>query len=553
MTQGKQSVNKITKRLCTGLGAALLLLASFSFAKANDNETFTLGVQTHFSQGWPLSLYSKLPALHQPPIRDSIPWVQFETKESLYQPIPQVEAFMARQKRYNVPLLLTFSHRHPSYGGERFPKTQQERDALANYIVEVLKSYGGQVRAIEIGNEINGNVRQWASSRADLPKVYIDILKTIYAKVKAYDPSIKVIGGAAHSVPLGLFDDLFKLDALAHMDGIAIHPYRNTPEHLEIEIENLRLLMKRYGKEVSIYATEFGKEFDNVAEAPAYLAKMVAIMSSSRVKEAYWYALIQQSYFKNMGLMSRSGAALPAFKAFRFLNGLLKEHGSFVRIGSDPLLRMYQTKSGKVTMIWGSERVIEIPAGSSVFKPDGTPLESANLVGSEPLVIVGDAPTSIGQSDVLADAFLQYGQAPWSYSVLYSDGRTFPLERMDWDWTSYLGHKWANPSRINADRILVSAPKENPLSLIETFTAPEAMKVSIAGEWAVIPETSDGITVDILLNGSPISQQFSGRFVEYDGTYALKEGDQLSFQVGPGATSKDDILKRQIQIKRLEE
>ncbi|WP_118137369.1 hypothetical protein [Oceanicella sp. SM1341] len=514
------------------------------------------GVQLHFSQGWPLALYGRLDTLGNPPIRDSLPWALVEREPGVFEYPPHLAAYMEELRARGMTMIMTFAHRNPLYDGGETPYTPEGRAAFAAYVVQALKDWGGLIRAVEIGNEINGNFVTGPAAQ-DRAGSYAALLEVVYAAVKAHDPQVLVLGGATHSVPLGLFREMFEDGALQAMDGIALHPYRPVPEHLDTELSQLRALMEEFGGAKPVYATEFTHAFTDPAEAPSYMARMLALMVDSGVREAYWYALLDQEAYPDTGLIDDNGRQKPAFEAFRFLRRVLLGAGELERLSDDPLLHHYafgpEGAANRAQVIWGAPRLVPLPPGADVYAPDGTPRAGAAeiRIGPDPVVVVGPETLRPGPTGVLGDALLQFGHAPWDYAVVGADGKAVPLTRIDWEWTSYLGTPWSKPLRVNADSLVPGGGGASPLAVSETFVSPEAGEMLLDAAWTVTKDTSDGVTLEILLNGTRLmAAEVRGHMALEDFPVTLGKGDRLEFRVGPGETVSGDNVVRRLQIRR---
>ncbi|QDL94727.1 hypothetical protein FDP22_22915 (plasmid) [Paroceanicella profunda] len=516
------------------------------------------GVQMHFSQGWPLALYGRLDALGDPPIRDSLPWQLVEQAPGVFAYPEHLTAYMEALRARGMTMIMTFAHRNPLYEAGETPHGPEAYAAFAAYVVQALKDWGGLIRAVEIGNEINGNFVT-GPAREDRAGTYAALLKVVYAAVKAQDPEVLVLGGATHSIPLGLFREMFEDGALDAMDGIALHPYRPVPEHVDTELAWLHDLMEAFGGAKPVYATEFTNAFETPEQAPGYMARMLALMAGAGVREAYWYALLDQEAYPNTGLIDEAGRQKPAFEAFRFLRRVLLGAGPVTRLSDDPLLHHYAFgapgAAGRAQLIWGAPRRLALPPGAAVYAPDGTPRAGAAeiLIGPEPVVVVGPETLAPEASPVLGDALLQYGGPPWEYAVVDAAGTATPLTRIDWEWTSYLGTPWSKPLRVNADSLVPGGGGAAPLHVAEIFVAPEAGPMRIDAEWRVTKDTSDGVTLEILRNGTRLmAAQVSRAMVLEDFPVTLAAGDRLEFRIGPGPTVTGDNVERRVQIRRAE-
>ena len=509
-----------------------------------------LGVQTHFSQGWNTSLLSKLSALGVTEIRDSQPWASVETKTGEYNFTDKLVRYMDMAENVGVNALLTFASANTLYDSGFTPYTAEGRQAYADYIVAVLTKYGAQVQEIEIWNEFNTN-NFTGPADSDDARYYTELLKTVWNTVKAQFPDVKILGGSVNVIGVGALEAIFKLGALGYMDGVAVHPYRNSPEHVDDELTHLQEVMAKYGAVKPIYATEFGNQFENAADVPDFLLKMVTLMSSVHVEEAYWYALIDQSFYKNMGLYTTSGEEKPAAAAFAFIEHELLPHGDAVRIDTGDDLTLVYRFGADTYVMWSAGRDISFGAGGQYYNARGEEIAAPTSLTMTPIIVRG-ASYALGSSNVVADTLMQFGEGDWQYFAKDKDGKLTALTNVDWDWTSYLGSKYTKPLRVNADGIAPAGTGANPIQVVERFVSDRDQILKINGSWTT-GGTGDGVDLHILINGVEILVKvFNGAFTLNGYEVKLKAGDTLDFSMGPNQFVGGDSTARHITLTRVE-
>ncbi len=237
-----------------------------------------LGVATHFSQGWSTSLLGKLKDLGITEIRDEQPWDQIESKPGQYAFPGRLTNYMDQAEGLGVDALLVFTSGNTLYDSGKTPYSAEGRQGYANHILAVLQKYGTQVKEIEIWNEFNGGGFDSPTGLDDATH-YTQLLKTVWDTVKPLFPDVKILGGSAMSIGVGALEEIFQKGALSYMDAVAVHPYRDNPEHVDDELNHLTQVMAKYGAVKPIYVTEFGKWFESAAAAPDWMVKMVTLMS----------------------------------------------------------------------------------------------------------------------------------------------------------------------------------------------------------------------------------------------------------------------------------
>jgi hypothetical protein len=507
-----------------------------------------LGVQTHFSQGWNLSLLDKAKALGVSEIRDAQPWSGVERIPGVYTFPGAYTDYMAKADALGIGTMLTFASTNTLFDSGLTPYTPQGRQAYADYIVAVLDRYGDIVQEVEIWNEFNADNFIQGPVTTDKPYYYTELLKTVYTTVKAAHPEVAVLGGAAHSVAIGYLEDLFEHGALDFMDGVALHPYRNSPEHVDDELDRLKAVMDRYGGAKPIYATEFGNEFADPAAAPDYLVKMVTMLSSANVAESYWYALQDQAWFRNMGLYETNGAAKPAAAAFELAQKVLLPLGDAIQIETPDNLSLVYRFGEDTYVMWGAARDITIGGPATALDARGQSIAVPTQLSMSPVIIQGDFDYVLGESRVIADSLMQYGEGEWDYFARTSDGMMHALGQVDWEWTSYTGSVWYRPLRINSDSLSPAGSGVNPIQAVSRFTAEKAEKAEIVGNWnkAMI---GDGVDLHVLLNGNEIFNTLVTSNYDLKGLYVdLQVGDVLDFAVGPNQSVSGDVTNYKIQL-----
>ncbi|EWY37086.1 hypothetical protein N825_21815 [Skermanella stibiiresistens SB22] len=403
-----------------------------------------------------------------------------------------------------------------------------------------MDKYDGKIEQIEIWNEYNGGGFVTGPALNDRATYYTAMLKTAYTAIKAAHPEVTVIGGASHSIALGYLEGLFKLDALKYMDGLAIHPYPSTPEYVGKEIGQLNALMASYGGVKPLHVTEMGQELDDPADAPGYMIKMGTNLAAAHVKESQWYALIDEPWFKNMGLLKADGAPKPAADSFNVLQKQLLVHGDPVRedVG-DNKVNVFEYAQD-VHVVWGYKTPVTFTGTPTFLDARGQALATVKMLDTEPIVVKGDFDMKIGKSSVLSNSFLDFQQPEWSYWGQGKDGALVPLSEVTWFWGSYLGNRYLQPLKVEPQRITPAGDGANPIFAVQRYTAVKDAAIEIDGTWK-LNGAGDGVELRISLNGETLLDRIvSGEFQLNNLAVKIKGGDQLDFALGPNQNTKDD-------------
>ncbi len=543
---------EIPRRAVLAAGPAVLLGAAAGFAsRAAEPQSrgMVLGVQTHLSQGWPRNWLDTGKSIGATSFRDGLSWKVIEKQAGVYKFDPYDVDYLDLARRKGLDLLLTVDPRHPAYDDGRTAYSEPARIAYANYLSAVLDRYGDVVSAIEVGNELNGGEAMALPSGVDKASAHVLLLKTVWERVKPAHPKVAILGGSTNVIGTGFLKAIFKAGGLDVMDGVAVHPYRSQPEHVDDELRVLTETMKRYGPVRPIYATEFSDQFLTPEMASPHMLKMAVLMGSVHVERAYWYALSDQKWFRNMGLFTSQGATKPGADTFALLQRDVLGHGDPVRIPADSRTFIYRYPTG-LHVMWGASRPITWSGRPRVRDARGKILAPPTLLDDRPVVVDGDFSFDLGPDPVVADSFLEYGAAPWSYHAETGDGARRPLARIDWDWTSYIGDRRFGALRINPESLAPAGNGDKPVRAVVAYTATEAGPLRVALELKGAGKGGDGVDFRLLLNDQVLASQIVTDQLKIDQQVDLKVGDRLYFVFGPNAKSGGDSIRYRIRLWR---
>ena len=541
-----------------------------------------LSTQTHFSQGWNTRLLEAIDGLGTDMIRDSVPWHKVEAARGDYDfgvfNAKWVEPALAA----GFDVVLVFNPSNPLYDAGGTVYTAKGLKAFADFVVATLKQYPG-IAAIEIGNEFNGNnfvTGHVASApKAQRDEFYAKIVGAVDAALDAAGIAVEVIGASTHSVPVAYFADLVSAGALDHVDSVSIHPYTSKPEELADQLELLRTVI---GRDIDIHATEFGGDFATLAEAPAYLAKMVSVMAAAGVASANWYAFAEQARFPNMELWDPdTSKPTPAGVTFKLLEAMLAGGGGAVKqIEVDSHTYFYSY--GNSAILWGEARTIKLASGVTAYDLAGNRLKNLSSISpDQPIILrsnaeIGAASVSFGASALLADSYHDFDltndpgslagfEGPWSYFAESGKGKEVALSTMGGgqmageSWNPYLSADWLRPLQVNAEFVLPAkfSAGNKPASdfaVVERFTATKAGTLLVTGHWDVNDATEDGVQLSVLVNGRTVLTKVifdaaSGHVFDLAlGDIVVKAGDTIDFDIAARGNAKSDHTERRIQI-----
>jgi hypothetical protein len=514
-------------------------------------DPFVLGVQTHFEQGWKTKWSDKIVESGAHAFRDELSWGKIEAAQGKYDfSVPDL--YMNPSIAAGLSPLIVVTDSNKLYDDGNTPSSLIAQDALAAYLAAAVDHYAPQLTLLEIGNEVNASEFGTGPFSEDKPKNFASMVRQIHQRIKPASPEVKIICSGVNSISIGFLRDFFKQGGLSDCDGISIHPYRKFPETLDLEIDRLNALMAEFGGIKPIYVTEFGNWFEDPNDAPDYMLKMVAMMGASGVAEAYWYALLDEPYWPNMGLYEASGAEKPALKTFEFLQQRLLPLGRPVSRGTARTARVIEFGTGGNGFVaWGVSGDIEVTGKASYFNSLGEPIPPKLKLDENPVVILGSGiDIKVVQQVEVADSLYQYGTPPWSYFARRPDGQHAPLQIIDWQWTSYIGAPDLSPLAIRDESVTTAKFADEPYDAVERFTAAKDGVYRIEAWWQALPK-SEASEIRVWHNDTAIAQGTAGtsRYVLPPLTVTLQSGDTLDFEVGPGGPNGDGSVSRRIQIQ----
>ena len=544
------------------------------------------GTVTHFEQGWPLAWYEAAVDAGASTFRDGVSWAKVERATGVYDFSDPSLNWLRTLNADDADITLLFGRlSNPLYDSNGTVHTEDGIEAFAQYVLATVKAFPG-ISRIEIGNEFNGGnfvsgpVKSAGYEQRD--EAYAAIISEVDRVLDEAGVDVDILGGAAHSIAPGWFGNLEAHGSLAHMDGIALHPYTTPPERFEDEIAVLRSVV---GDEMPIYVTEFGQHFASAEEAPAYLAKMVSVMAASGITEADWYAFAEQRWFPNMGLYNGStGTLTPAGEAFAFIQQILDD-GPVSKVEVDDFTYVYSFGS-KAAVVWGEPRSLSLADGVVAYDSSGKRIENfdGTISPEEPIVLISGAPLVMGQSYTFGEqrtvghSYHQFDvtnptvksaagfEGDWSYFSISGTGTMTALQTFEGGakrgdlWTPFLASPWLRPLRADADHVNPAdfaggTNPEHSYGVLERFTSDSDRVVTISGRFDVQDSSTDGVRLIVRHNGEAIATKIiynvdNGHVYDLKLTdIALTAGDTLDFIIDPNKSSKGgDLTTRTISI-----
>lgn len=530
--------------------AAAALGALGAPCTATDQPAMPLGTQTHFFQNWPASALTQATAVDAHSLRDTVPWALVERRTGHYDFDAPGIAPLDAACHSRSDLVLTLVPRHPAYDAGFVVNSSTGIAAFARYAAALSARFGPCLTAIELGNEVNSPSNLPLPPGVDRAASYVALVRATARAVHAGHPGVQILGGSTNTVGTGFLDGLFAAGLLDAADAIAIHPYRTNAEGLDLEIGHLQDVMRRHGRTLPIWATEFSDNFATPDLAAPHLVKMVATLSAAGVARAYWYALLDEPYFRNMGLFERSRAIKPAGRAFAFVQRELIPHGPAVRVTTaDPTARLYRL-GGNRWVAWGASGTIRFPGGR-LWDAQGRmlPGDSATLA-DDPVIVTGAASFSAAPGAVVADSLTGYGHVPWSYWAQTGDGALHPLDWLDTPWTSSMGDRDFKPLRIDADSAATAGDASRPTRVVLRYTAHAKVEARLAA-CLTKGDRGDGVDISALHNGDRVAGAILTRKLALTTPVLhLAAGDTVDLIGGPNRIAGGDSYRLRAWIVR---
>ncbi len=529
------------------LAISVVFLAGSAIA---DEDGFNLGVQTHLEQGWSraaLDLAQDLGATH---LRDEIGWATAEQRPGVYNFAVADKYMLPLIEKGMVPLIV-ITDRNPLYDNGDTPHSKEGREGFAAWVSAIISHYGVDNLKIEIGNEFNSSDFVRGPFTQNPPAYLAALVRTVRTRLEQDHPDAKIICSGLNTIAIGFYREFFRQGGLQACDAISVHPYRDNPNTVLPELNRLKALMQEYGGERPIYVTEFGNWFEDQNDAPDYMILMVTQMAASGINDAYWYALLDEPWWPNMGLRTQNAEKRkPAADSFEFLQRELLPFGRPVASETIEPARIYEFgKNGEAFVAWGSG-VLEVKGVAEFFDARGRPIDPVNTLTDSPILIIGqNLSVELSVQTVHADTRYQFNQPPWSYFARRPSIGLVPLEIIDWYWPSYRGAPDLSPLRITDDGVTTARFNGKPYTAIERFTAQMDGRFIVNGQWKASSETEPS-RLSILHKGTPVheAEVTSDGYVLPEIELELQSGDTVDFEIAPTGPNGDGSVKRRIKI-----
>ncbi|WP_170464912.1 glycosyl hydrolase [Ruegeria arenilitoris] len=530
------------------IAISTLLLANTAMA---GDMTFKLGVQTHMEQGWSVAAVELAQELGATHLRDEIGWATAERQPGVYN-FEVADKYMLPMLQKGMVPLIVITDTNPLYDDGDTPHSKEGREGFAAWVSAIFGHYGVENVQIEIGNEFNSSDFISGPFTQDPPAYLAALVRAVRKRLDQDHPDAKIICSGLNTIAIGFYQEFFRKGGLQACDAISVHPYRDNPNTLLTELNRLTTLMQEYGGERPIFVTEFGNWFDDQHDAPDYMIKMVTQMAAAGISEAYWYALLDEPWWPNMGLRTINAEnRKPAADSFEFLQNSLLPLGRPVASETIEPARIYEFgQNGEAFVVWGSGGEFEVSGEAKFFDSRGRPIDPVSRMSDAPVLILGqDLDVRLKTLNMHADTQYQFNRPPWSYYARRPSIGLVPLEIIDWNWPSFRGAPDLSPLRITDDGVTTARFNDRPYSAIERFTAQMDGSFEINGWWQAYSQ-SEKARLSIQHNGTLIhdAEVTEDGYTLPEISLVLQTGDTLDFEIVPTGPEGDASVKRRIKI-----
>lgn len=556
------------------------------------------GVMTHFAQGWNTDLLPLVARAGLHHIRDEQYWQDVEATRGTYRFGDGYRAYMDAVAANGLEPLVELTFGNPLYDHDPAqpanawsPCTDDGRTGYANYSAAVLRQYGAQINTVEVWNEYNGGFCSGPAA-GDRAAYYTRMLRTTYTAVKAQNPTVRVLGGAAVLAPAPWFEDLFAAGALPFMDAAVIHPYYNVPEDVEKPVQAIQAAMARYNDghgPKSIWATETSLA-DNVnpgrQDMARNLVRSLAVMRANGVERIYWY-LMRDYNGINTGLLRADNDALgryvptAAYPAYANLVRQLYRAAIVRRDTTDQRTRCYlfDKDGSELRVLWstappsrlllrtnGPLTVVDLMGNATTLQPQGGVINLT--INNDPLYLLGhlDRVQEVGRDLLLADSAGDFngvqGTAPgaWRYGYYMATAPAYAkdeFQNMSWTHTQY-NDCWQCPYAYALHSDTVSSPSYDgsvPVWAVRRWTSNAAGTAHLTGTANHATDGGDGTGVKIFVDGREVFSATVGApggttGAAFDLRVLIAVGSTVDFVTtpGPGTNIDFDAVDYRAQI-----
>lgn len=265
--------------------------------------------------------------------------------------------FLKAPPGVNEPIAI-LEYGNPLFDQGGYPVSEAARTAFVHYALAVADRLQTRNRWFEVWNEWDdlgiGGIPK-SAGRGE-PEAYAELLAQVYPAIKQNAPDSVVLGGALWGIGerSHFLDRLITAGALANMDGLVVHPYL-FDEKGEERLPEIGFAKKfatlfqelshaEAGKKLPVYVTEIGwptlAAHNGVSleeQANLTARTLFWLAMQPRIHGVWLYELrdgpgTSDDIEAHFGLISRAGAAKPAYYTVKDVIGLLHAAKSITRV-----------------------------------------------------------------------------------------------------------------------------------------------------------------------------------------------------------------------------
>jgi hypothetical protein len=361
--------------------------------KAPVEAPFIVGVGTHIADG-DRQLKESLSVIKQAGVtslRDDIAWGQIEKVRGHLEMSAAFDTFVDEALKAGVQPLVILDYGNRFYDSGEKPRSPEAIEAFCHYAEFVVQHFKGRVKLYEVWNEWDLNIGG-AETRDSAPELYAllmqsaddytTLIKHVYPRIKAVDPSIVVLGSGAPTaagVRNGWLERVLAQNTLPFMDAVSVHTYAFSetgrtrgPEAWAEWMEQLEATLQKYHEQrpVPFYITETGwpTELDRVGTPPdvaaTYLARIYLLARTMPFLKGIWWYDFQDDGWKpgevehNFGLVRPDLTPKPAYFVLADIAGLVSKATFAGRVETgdpDVWVLKFRDDSGRQTWaVWSA-------------------------------------------------------------------------------------------------------------------------------------------------------------------------------------------------------
>ncbi|MGR3802521.1 hypothetical protein [Marinibacterium profundimaris] len=520
-----------------------------------------LGAASNFGQSWQPQAVAGGAEAGILRFRDEIIWNHVEQMDGTLRFGSTREAYARMLSARDATMTLLGYTGHPRWDDGRAPQSEEGQAAFARYHAQIVGMFP-LIDSLEIGNEFNSHEfaehEGWPDDLAERARTYVRLALQTVPAVHAERPDLRILGGAAHSIPVAWAEALMAAGLGDLIDAFVLHPYTTEPEQFVRQVARLRQVPGL--EDMPLAVTEFGTR--DAGAAPGYLMRYYCQMALAGVTQADWYPFSPRGDGLEP-LVDEDGALTDTGATYALIRTHLE--GRPARdVAPDPFT--YACAFGPdALVIWGAPRAVSLSPGLEALDATGQPMAAPVLSRTEPLLILGDgiAPTldenvALGVQQVLADSYDQFPQAGSADLFLRRGGEGLPLEprpgqeRDGVPWTPYLGFEQDGSVMVGAGWAVPSAwGPEDPLEIVHRYTAPADLTLDVEISARPSSASEDGVSIALERNGEVLSHDvLTGPRQLGLTSVNLHAGDVLDVVLGPNGNSAGDHTDLRITLRR---